>query len=74
MGKVNVTSVEAIRWVVQATVTLADGRSVPVGLLADGEGPELDSIVVYGAGVPESVMTEVQDLIAEHGEDITYEG
>ena len=69
MGNLKVTSSEAMRWVVQATVTLSDGRTVPVGYLQDDEGPELDTIVVYGSGVPASVEAEVRDIIAELGED-----
>jgi hypothetical protein len=69
MGKLKVTSSEAMRWVNQAVVTLNDGRTVPVGYLSDDEGPELDSLVVYGAGVPESVENEIKDILAELGAD-----
>lgn len=69
MGKLNVTSSEAMRWVVQATVTLNDGRTVPVGYLQDDEGPELDSLVIYGPEIPAEVEAEIRDIIAELGED-----
>lgn len=71
MGNLSISSTEAIRWVVQASVTLSDGRTVPIGYLADYEGAELESIVVYGPDpvIPEDVLTEIQDILTEAGDE-----
>ena len=74
MSNLNITDTEAIRWVVQATVTLSDGRQIPIGYLADHEGAELDSIVVYGPdpAIPAELLTELQDILAEAGDEAVF--
>jgi hypothetical protein len=62
-----------MRFAVQADVTLEDGRVFSVGYLLDDEGPELDTICVYGSDpVSETDLLEITDIVSALADEAHY--
>jgi hypothetical protein len=66
MSKLAIRNVLPVRWVVDASILLADGSRVNVFYLTDYEGPDLGTIAVVGG----EVTDEIRDVISTSNERI----